>query len=297
MSKGAIYMLGYVVVSATGHVFINHTVRSVDPFVSLLYTSLITILFFSVLHLGELRKHRALVKQHKGAIVWLNVLNAIIWFVAFFCLKALSPAVFACLFLGAIPIQLFLIEIRKSSHSVKTKWITATLLFTLFILMLALVVQETEGMGMATMLQYGLIVVGIGGVAAASILKISKRLASEKLSASLVVSLRFYGVLMISLALCIIYQVPLVISPSLGIELVVLALVSMALPLFLLQKGLQTFSPMSASIVITIIPVLTYCLQLCTGYYSFSFPKLGIILLCSLVLVALAFQKHNTKAA
>ncbi|GAA3645173.1 hypothetical protein GCM10022397_32680 [Flavivirga jejuensis] len=60
-------------------------------------------------------------------ILWLNVLNAIIWFAIFYSLKVLSPAVFACLFLRAIPINLFIFELRKSKASNKSNFTTATL--------------------------------------------------------------------------------------------------------------------------------------------------------------------------
>ncbi|WP_010183044.1 hypothetical protein [Aquimarina agarilytica] len=109
LSKGAIYIVSYVLISAISHVFVNHTTRSIAPTVTLFYTSIFTIIFFSIVNLGELTKNILLVKENKKLILWLNLLNAIIWFVIFFSLKVLSPAVFACLFLGAIPINTLLI--------------------------------------------------------------------------------------------------------------------------------------------------------------------------------------------
>ncbi|MFK7979929.1 MAG: hypothetical protein AB8G86_08110 [Saprospiraceae bacterium] len=141
------------------------------------------------------------------------------------------------------------------------------------------------------MLQYGGLVTIIGGLVAAFIMKISKELAIKNLSASLVVSLRFYGLLIISLLLIISNPTPLLVKPTVLFELFALALVSMALPLFLLQKALKTLSPLYASIIITAIPILTYFLQFFTGYYSFSAVKLGITSLFSLSLIILAYLK------
>lgn len=287
ISKGSLYIFFYIITSAISNVFINHTTRSIDPIVSLFYTSIFTIVFFSILNFGELTKNIILVKKNMNSILWLNLLNAIIWFVIFFSLKVLSPSVFSCLFLGAIPINLFILELRKSTVSNKRNFTSALLLLTMFLLMLSLVSQEMSKTNSFQILKYGAIVMVIGGLAAAFIMKISKELATKDLSASLVVSLRFYGLLIISLLIIIFNPIQLIIKPMVLAEFLALALFSMALPLFLLQKALKTLNPLYTSIIITSIPILTYFLQLCTGYYLFSHIKLGVTLLFSLCLIIL----------
>src|SRR5690606_9486365 len=193
ISKGNLYIFFYIITCAFSNVFINHTTRSIDPIVSLFYTSIFTIIFFSILNFGELTKNITLVKKNMNSILWLNLLNAIIWFVIFFSLKVLSPAVFSCLFLGAIPINLFILGLRKSTASKKSNFTTAFLLLTMFLLMLLLVSHEMSKTNSFQILKYGTIVVVIGGAVAAFNMKISKELATQNLSASLVVSLRLYG--------------------------------------------------------------------------------------------------------
>ncbi len=293
ISKGFIYICAYILISALSHVFVNHTTRSIAPIVTLFYSSIFTIVFFLILNSRELTKNIVLIKKNKKLILWLNLLNAIIWFVIFFSLKVLSPAVFACLFLGAIPMNLFIFELRKSKASNKSNFITAILLVTMFILMLALVYQDISMENSFQIVKYAAIVISIGGVVAAFIMNISKELAIKNLSASLVVSLRFYGLLLISLVIVLVNPSQLLVKPTVLIEIFMLALISMALPLFLLQKSLKTLSPFYASILITAIPVLTYSLQLITGYYSFSASKLAITLLFSLTLIILAYLKKQ----
>ncbi len=292
-SRGLMYISLYVIISAISPIFVNHTTRSIEPIVTLFYSSIFTIIFFSILNLGELTENIVLIKKNKRSILWLNVLNAIIWFVIFFSLQVLSPAVFACLFLGAIPINLFLLELRKSKASNKSNITTAMLLLTMFILMLLLVSQDMSEANSFQILKYGAIVTIIGGIVAAFIMKISKELANENLSASLVVSLRFYGLLLISLMFVLSNPSQFLVNPIVLAEVFALALISMALPLFLLQKALKTLSPLYASIIITTIPILTYFLQLITGYYSFSIVKLGIIILFSLSLIVLTYLKKK----
>ncbi len=292
-SRGLMYISFYVIISAISPIFVNHTTRSIEPIVTLFYSSIFTIIFFSILNLGELTENIVLIKKNKRSILWLNVLNTIIWFVIFFSLQVLSPAVFACLFLGAIPINLFLLELRKSKASNKSNITTAMLLLTMFILMLLLVSQDMSEANSFQILKYGAIVTIIGGIVAAFIMKISKELANENLSASLVVSLRFYGLLLISLMFVLSNPSQFLVNPIVLAEFFALALISMALPLFLLQKALKTLSPLYASIIITTIPILTYFLQLITGYYSFSIVKLGIIILFSLSLIVLTYLKKK----
>lgn len=293
ISKSTIYISGYVIMCAISHVSINHTARSIDPIVLLFYTSLFTIIFFSLLNLRELTKNITIIKDNIKSILWLNLLNAIIWFVTFFSLKFLSPAVFACLFLGAIPIHIFLLELKKSKATRKSNSITAILLCIMFILMLALVFQDLDTTNSYKTFKYGALVVFVGGSVAAFIMKISKQLAVKNVSASLVVSLRFYGLLIISFVLLMQNSTQFLVSSNVLIEFLALALISMALPLFLLQKALKTTSPLFTSIIITIIPVLTYFLQVITGYYSFSIVKLVITILFSLSLILLAYLKKR----
>lgn len=295
ISKGSLYIFFYIITSAISNVFVNHTTRSIEPIVSLFYTSIFTILFFSILNFGELTKNIVLVKKNMNSILWLNLLNAIIWFVIFFSLKFLSPAVFSCLFLGAIPINLFVLGLGKSKASNKRNFTTALLLLTMLLLMLSLVSQEMSKANSFQIWKYGAIVIVIGGVVAAFTMKISKELATKNLSASLVVSLRFYGLLVISLILIISNSTRMIIKPTVLAEFFALALFSMALPLYLLQKALKTLSPLYTSIIITSIPILTYFLQLCTGYYLFSYAKLGVTLLFSLCLIILTFLNKRDK--
>jgi hypothetical protein len=70
-------------------------------------------------------------------------------------------------------------------------------------------------------------------------------------------------------------------------------LVSMALPLYLLQKALKTLNPLYASIIITVIPILTYLFQILTGYYSFSNSKFGITILLTIFLIILTYLKRK----
>ncbi|MDO5971385.1 hypothetical protein Q4Q35_16385 [Flavivirga aquimarina] len=289
ITKGGFFIFSYITVSAISNVFINHTTRSIDPIVTLFYSSIFTIIFFSILNFGELNKNISLIKENKNSILWLNIFNAIIWVVIFYSLKVLSPSVFSCLFLGAIPINLFIIGLRNSKTSKKNNFIIATLLFSIFILMLCLVYQDVSDANISQLLKYGTLVTIIGGIVAAFIMNISKKLADKKLPASLVVSLRFYGLLIISIIIMISNQSRFLIKPAVLLELLALALTSMAFPLFLLQKALKTLNPLHVSIMITIIPILTYLLQILTGYYSFSIAKFGITILFSLLLIILTY--------
>ncbi len=293
--RGGFYVFFYVVTSSISNVFINHSTRSIEPIVTLFYTSIFTIIFFSFLNFGELNKNIVLIKENMKSILWLNFLNAIIWFVIFFSLKVLSPSVFSCLFLGAIPIILFILELKKSTASNKSNFTIALLLLTMFVLMVLLVSQDMSESNSFQILKYGVLVVVIGGIVAAYIMKISKKLATKNLSASLVVSLRFYGLLIISLIIIVSNNSQFLVQPIVLIELFSLELVSMALPLFLLQKALKTLNPLYASIIITVIPILTYFLQLITGYYSFSALKLGITILFSITLIVLTYLKKKDR--
>ncbi len=292
-SKGSFYIFFYVITSAVSNVFINHTTRLIDPIVSLFYTSVFTIIFFSILNFGELTNNITLIKENKKSILWLNFLNAIIWFVIFFSLKVLSPSVFSCLFLGAIPINIFILELTKSQASKKSNFIISILLLTMFVLMILLISQDMSNTNSFQILKYGTVVAVVGGIVAAFIMKISKELANKNLSASLVVSLRFYGLLIISLIIILSRQSKLLIEPTVLVELFTLALVTMALPLLLLQKALKTLNPLYVSIIITVIPILTYLLQFFTGYYSFSVVNLGIIILFTITQITLTYFKKK----
>lgn len=293
VTNGSLFIFFYVIASAISNVFVNHTTRSISPIVTLFYSSIFTIIFFSILNFGELSKNISLIKENKKSILWLNFLNAIIWFIIFYSLKVLSPAVFSCLFLGAIPINLFILELKKSKESNKNNLIIAILLLVIFILMLLLVSKDMSETNTSQILKYGALVTVIGGVSAAFIMKISKKLADKNLPASLVVSLRFYGLLIISLIIIILNKPQLQLKPIVLLELLALALVSMALPLYLLQKVLKTLNPLYASIIITVIPILTYLFQILTGYYSFSNSKFGITILLSISLIVLTYLKRK----
>lgn len=66
ISRGSIYISFYVIICAISHVFVNHTTRSIEPTFTLFYSSILTIIFFLVLNLGELTKNIVIIKKIKN---------------------------------------------------------------------------------------------------------------------------------------------------------------------------------------------------------------------------------------
>ena len=161
--------------------------------------------------------------------------------------------------------------------------------------MVLLASQDLSENNLPIILKYGTLVTIVGGIIGALIMKTSKKLADKNLPASLVVSLRFYGLLILSFILILFSEISFNIQFDILTELLALALVSMAFPLFLLQKALKYLNALYVSIIITVIPVLTYLIQLTTSYYEFSIFKLSLTIIFSFILLILTYLKKSSK--
>ncbi len=165
----------------------------------------------------------------------------------------------------------------------------------MFIVMILLASQDLKENNFSIIMKYGTLVTIVGGIVGAFIMKTSKKLADKSLPASLVVSLRFYGLLILSFLMILFSKISFNIQLNVLAELLALALLSMAFPLFLLQKALKYLNALYVSIIITVIPVLTYLIQLTTSYYDFSIFKLILTIIFSLTLLSLTYLKKNSK--
>ncbi|MEU0795711.1 EamA family transporter [Amycolatopsis sp. NPDC005961] len=145
----------------------------------------------------------------------------------------------------------------------------------------------------------GVALVLVTGVGSVTNVIYSKRLSDAELPPRRVLAVRFFLILAMTWALVAVDDAP-GFGPAFGPSALI-ALLGVALPLYLLQVGIRRTEPITASILLTLSPLFAYVLQLADNRLTPSVLTLGcvagIVALVSAGTVARLRHDREAKAA
>lgn len=300
---GVAYVLLYCLVTAMSTVLISMTEQSTSSFYISFYSVLVSTLFFSVYLFKDFSSVKSLVKDNLAPILKINITTALIWLIIFYTLKTLDPVIVIVLFMGAVPVTSAFLT-RKQVKSVEERnfdfW-TALLILLLLVLSIAddfsrmiHVAQAGGALSLRGDLIHwsldSLLVLSSGVITAYNNIY-AKQLSQNGMSAPQVLAVRFYLLLLLSLGLIFLTGHNLAISSQAIGHLVIVAVLSIALPLYLLQKGIEKIEPMHVSFILPLMPMMVFCFQLFRANAVFHWDEFLLVMLICLVIGYAAIQK------
>lgn len=288
---GAASVLGYNFLSASKEVYSGHLVQEYDPF---LITGLVFAFAFGIfqtLALSLSRENYRTPLSRSRDLVWLNLHTSGAWIGFFFSVKYLEPAIVSVVMVGLGPaIAVFagpLINRKQKLDIWEAACATGILLSTMLLTVISLEGKSAIGLtnGMNVVLGLGAAAAGSGAMVGASMY--SKRLSEAGARPVSIMAHRFYILLPLSAAAAFLLHpsgegLPAV--PSAGI-IAGLSVLGVAIPLWLLQLGIQKLRPVEVIMIIATAPAFTFALQALDPRLSLNMAVLGCILfMCGCVL-------------
>jgi drug/metabolite transporter (DMT)-like permease len=302
MLRGVLPLTGFAALTAALDVFAGNQLEQLRPATVAAVSFTLAAGFFLVFALlrdGVAATFRPL-RELRRDVVMINVTTAATWLSMLFALRYLEPAVVNVvgIALGPVLTLAFNPLLRKGTAILRAEaWVAVGIGALIGLLVWGSFtghsgLDRTPG---ETLI--GVALVLVTGVGSVTNVIYSKRLSDAALPPRRVLAVRFFLILAMTWALVAVDDAPgfgAAFGPS-----ALIALLGVALPLYLLQVGIRRTEPITASILLTLSPLFAYVLQLADNRLTPSVLTLGCVagivaLVCAGTVARL---RHDREAA
>jgi len=287
------YSFLYVIIFTFAAVLIQKLYFTVSPVFSLLVTGTIATIYFNVINIGKLKTVYAQCWQHKK--LWFAIMLTILvmWNCSMNGPGLIGASLYNFLYFAWLGMLGYL---SLGFQNWKTNHLKFYFGVFIFLLIAALSIHYLYVHKPSLKLVIGILLALIGGTSSFVYFKQSKTITdSAKLSATQILSVRFYLTVVLMLILIPKHAVLSYVTPfNMGL-LVLLAFLSLIIPLYCLQKALEKITAEQNAIIISLAPTTIAILQELV-FKDVDFRYLVLYLLYTLVLVASYFVTNNKSA-
>ncbi len=288
--NGRVAVLSAVLLQAAGKVSYGTWLGAVPSTLFVLISFTIAAVMFTVIS-GRTTGQRAF-----GWVLLLNASTAITFLAFFQALKLIEPAIVAAIEIGiAPPLALLIGYIIHSSRPNRTQGIVCTGILV-GCLTLAIAAQTGSGLnGSGQHASLGIAASLIAGAGAVAITVASKALMGRGWSRGAVLAHRFYLIIPVAFGFTLYTPIDPVVRtfPIIGI-IVAVAVLGVALPLYLLQIGIERSDAYTVLSTMAALPVFTFILEAFSSAYRLSWlTAAGITVITATLLFGVRESKRE----
>ena len=288
---GVFFACLYCLITVCSTLLINHFEYTTAPMVLTFYGFLIGCIFFNLVNLRVIKKTQIMLTKNCGLVLKLNIVTSMMWLSLFYGLKYLDPAIFTAIFFGTIPLTTMLSD-PKSRKSL------SSLIFS-FVIALIMILIAFDHINSVSSKYLSFICIAIAifsGVNSAYINIFAHRLARQGFTSTQVLSQRLYFLVLFSgLILCLEGACKAISFVDI-FHVCVISFVSVIAPLYLIQKSFDYISPQLVSLIVPMIPVLTFFAEMIIPGYHFRLVDLVLSIVLTFVLILATIKRMSMES-
>ena len=287
---GVIALLSSAIFTALSQVYYANRVQTVHPFLFTGVSFFITALYFQ----WFARKQKLPHQWHKTKLplLKLNLASALTFMGFYFALKYIEPAIVSSLEMGIGPLFVIVIALAQKQTVKPANWVIAvgTLTTTLLLVYAVLTGQSATAMQWNMNVALSVIASIACGLGAVLCSIYSKQLSNAGWTSSMILSKRFYGIILLSFF----STHDLIYAYLMENILWILAVtfLGVLVPMYLLQKGIQYCETFLVMMSLCFIPVIVFFFQFFDPRLQWSsLTLLGVLLLFGLGLMSVYVER------
>ncbi|MFB8277988.1 EamA family transporter [Nocardia colli] len=303
LAQGLVPLTGFAFLTAALDVFAGNQLQAHDPATVAAISFTLAAVFFlggDLIRRGPAAALRPL-RDNRYDVIMINVTTAVTWLSMLYALKFLEPAIVNVVGLALGPLLTVLVSpvLRPGTKVLRTE-----VVISLFIgVMIAMLVwgsftgRSAVGERSTADTAIGIALTLLTGLGSVTNVIYSKRLSEADLKPQSVLAVRFFLMLAVTWTLVALNEHPGVRTAFLPSLLI--AVVGVAVPLYLLQVGIKHTEPITASILLTLSPLFAFFLQLPDQRLTPSMSTFaGVVGIVALVAIStVARTKHDARVA
>jgi drug/metabolite transporter (DMT)-like permease len=283
---GIYFVILFVFLGAIQEVYIGKLVQEYPPILAMTVTILYAFFFF-ISKNGRSTYSKLKRKMPLRLLILLNISSLLSWLGFFLSLKYIEPAISGsiCFYLGPVLTTYYQYFNKYETHSIKRSDLISSIgLFVGLLILVTIAIQGESGMGQTPTSDSALgifwAIVSAIGIVGNTIY--SKSLNELQFNASDVMVVRFILLLLVGFSVSFINNSSFQILADRAGELLVISVVTVIVPLYILQKGIEITKPLTVSLLLAGMPILTFILQLFDDRLMASYQSLLGIIFCAL---------------
>ena len=263
LARGWLPLLAFALLSAAVDVYAGNRLQALSPLAVAAISFTLTAAFFLGGE-GLRRRGPSPLRTRAGDVAVLNVSTAATWLSLLYALKLLEPAVVNVVGLALGPLLTVLLAplLRRGGSILRAEVAVSAGICACIVLLAWESIAGRSGIGhpAAGQVDLGLALTLVCGVASTVNVIYSKRLSDAGHRPEEVLAVRFFLIIAVSWAL-LAAGGPARIAEAL-LPGAVIAVIGVALPMYLLQLGIRYTEPITASLLTTLSPPFAFLLQL-----------------------------------
>lgn len=296
MVIGASFLLLSALLMSVSQVYYANQVQGVHPFLFTGVSFFITALLFNMIAFKQRSLSTVSVRASLGDVVKLNGSSILAFMGFYYALKFIEPAIVSSLEMGVGPFFAIVVTAmiaKEKIRATQAQWIITAGTFAASVLLMLTALFGLSGVQVTNTADfvYGIIASVLCGLGAVLCTIYSKKLSNAGWTSSAILAHRFYGI--ITLSFLMTYAIlPTYLMANID-WIVLVTIFGVALPTFLLQKGIQYCEPFFVMMTICFIPVFTFAFQLFDPRIEWSTLSLIGIVMLFLLGVASIFSESK----
>jgi drug/metabolite transporter (DMT)-like permease len=297
MVKGASFLLLSALLTSISQVYYANQVQGVHPFLFTGVSFFITALIFNMIALKQRSRLNVSVRASINDLVNLNGSSILAFMGFYYALKFIEPAIVSSFEMGVGPFFAIVVTAmiaKEKIRATREQWMITfgTFLASLLLMMAALFglsgVKVTNNIDFV----YGIVASVLCGFGAVLCTIYSKKLSNAGWTSSSILAHRFYGIIVISFFMT--YDIlPAYLMANID-WIILVTIFGVAIPTFLLQKGIQHCEPFFVMMSICFIPVFSFVFQLFDPRIEWSTPVLIGVLMLFILGIASVFSENDS---
>lgn len=281
---GVLFVGLFNFLGAFQEVYLGNLFQQVDPLLVMVTTFTITALFFLVIEVRNLPKLLSTIKSQWKTVLAVNVSTTLSWVGFFMALKYLEPAVVSamCFAIGPVLTTLTSKFLRSEVPLLKMEAVAAggTLIGLGILALTTITGTSSIGAMSSSMAVIGLIFSVLSALGIMGNTFFQKRLSEGGLTARQVMCVRFWLLLVVGMAFGPKFTLHAVGMGTFFMQSLFIAGVTVILPLYILQLGIERLEPITVSLILAAMPIMTFFLQLFDSRLAPSLYTLSGVTLC-----------------
>lgn len=271
----------YVLLSAIGFVFIDRLCHHIDPVTALFAMSGIAVICFNLLSINDLKKTYAACFSNKLTFLFMSLALGADWTCIIYATHLSDPFIS----MAALFVTLAFLGFGKLFYNTRS---ISNLISMMLLLISLVVLYSTYQLDASQHLIYGLLLGVTAGLAFFIYIILSDVLAKRgQLSTMQLLATRFWVLFVGSYFFLPNHNQVYQVLKDNSMILILLSFASLIVPIFFNQQAIKKLGPISASIIISFVPSVTYFFD---SWYNLNFIMSNLIV-CIIVSTALILPK------
>lgn len=286
------YSFLYVLIASFSYIFMEYTVTTWSPVLSLIFSIFLATLYFHITNIHHIKATYTQAIKDKWNWLWVNLTVMVMWGAAFHSVFYIGPFGYLFLFYSTAAVFGFFFQVKNEKTIRFPRIISMIIIIFLIVIYIGFIEKHTNHYYLL-----GNFLAILSGTMSYAYSKTSFSFSKNtSLSATQILAIRFYALLIFSILLCWIEPFSVNLSLHILWHMALLAALSFILPLYFFQKAVLKVGPEAQSIFIAFSPAVTYLLKILIDHQFDLYPFLVSIILGIMLIIPAIIKMKNQKS-